>query len=420
VASTDRRNAIVCLLLLALTLTGCRSVNRGMTERILSKARFQGGRLHYGTAGKPYALNDRDLKDVEFAGTFTRDGVVCVCYPNGLYSQAESIADLTAGLLSEVQERLGVVIRLKCRIYLLRVDEIPQNANIDIATEPNEFPMPLFVKAGDESWQSILVQNQMYPYVLLHELVEMSMTRGLGGGPVLPDVEGGMMGLHGTLNNYTRWFREGLANYAGYVASEITAKSLALHPEEGQPFSSLRKVGDKIFSWSQYARTSQSGYYDAASGLFLLIREEFGEQAIRDIVKEVARRQNVDGRDLIDIVNRRISGDIEARVRAFTFPHVGLGLTPVTSALVLNDGLDIKQGLFVESVEGGGPADQAGLKRKDIITAVGTTTILSPADFELAMFRAGNLPTVTLAVQRKDAGTLLIALPIAKSVSPTK
>ena len=262
-----------------------------------------------------------------------------------------------------------MTIRFKCRIYLLRVDEIPQNANIDIATEPNEFPMPLFVKAGDESWQSILAQDRMYPFVMLHELVEMSMTSGLGSGPVLPDVRGGMMGLHATLNNYTRWFRDGLANYAGYVACEVAGQSLALRPDESRPFSSLRQVGDKLFSWPQYGRTDQTGHYDAALGVFLLIREEFGEQAIRDIAKEVARRQSVDGRDLIDIVNRRIAGDIEARVRAFTFPHVGMELTSVLPSLVLNEGLDVKQGLFITSVEPGGPADQAGLKKKDVITA---------------------------------------------------
>ncbi len=419
----NRRSTTTGLLFLAATflvLSGCRAVNRGMTERILSKGKFGNGRMHYGATGKPYILNDAGLKDVAFAGTFTSEGRVCVSYPKGLYSQAESIADLTAGLLDQVEGRVGVTIRLKCRIYLLRVDEIPQNANINIATEPNEFPLPLFVKVGDESWQSILIQNRTYPHVLLHELVEMSMTKGLGGRPALPDLQGDVMGLRGTLNNYTRWFRDGLADYAGDVASEIAAQRLALLPRESRPFSVLQKVGVKLFSWPQYAQMDQAGYYDAAFGLFLLLREEFGEQAIRDIVTEVGRRRSVDGRDLIDIVNQRINGDLEARVRAFTFPHLGLTWSIITPALVLNEGLDVKQGLFVESIEKGGPAEQAGVKTKDVITALGAATTVSPIDFELALFRARNMPAIAVILQRKGVGTLTISIPMAKPGSPGK
>jgi hypothetical protein len=123
------------------------------------------------------------------------------------------------------------------------------------------------------------------------------------------------------------------------------------------PSSALQTIGDSVFSWTRYSQTRQTGdYHNAALGLFLLIREEFGEQAIRD---------------LIDIVNRIIIADVRARVRAFTFPHVGLELTPVTPSLVLNESLDVKQGLFVKSVEASGMGDRAGLKKKDVFTALG-------------------------------------------------
>jgi hypothetical protein len=393
-------------------LTGCRAVHRGMTERILGRGKPQGGRMHYGASGKRYTLDDKGLKDVAFEGSFTSGGTVRVDYPKGLYRQAESLADMTADLVGRVQERLGVTIRTKCHMYLLRVDEIPQNAEVDIAVEPNEFPMPLFVKVGDESAQAILAQNRTYPYVLLHELVETSVTRGLGGGPVLPDVQGGMAGLRGTLNNYTRWFREGLANYAGYVACAITATRLVGRQGHTHPFSALHAIRGRLFSWSQYARTPQEGdCYSAALGVFLLIREEFGEQAIRDIVAEVARRQSVDGRDLIDIVNHVIGGDIEARVTAFTFPRVDAELAPVTAALALNEELDVTQGLFVESVEPNGWAARAGLKEKDVMTAVHSAACNDPLDFELSLFRTRTLPSVSLTVHRRDAGVLTLVFP---------
>jgi len=281
----------------------------------------------------------------------------------------------------------------------------------------------MFVQVGSESCEDILVQNRGYPYMVVHELVETSLAAGRKNGVVLPDPSWGLLGVAMHMNNYTRWFREGLANYAGYVAYEALAEEIPssrrLHYRQMllhmNPFSSLATVGDKLFSWVQSSRTAQERtYYNAALGLFLLVEDTYGEKAIRDIVNEIGTRRMVDGRDLMQIINRVLGADVRQMARDFRFPKVGAELERLTPAEALNNGMDVQEGLFVQSLEKGGPAAQAGLQEKDVITAVGEVAMANELDFDLALFRVRNQPSVPLTVQRREAGTLTLKLPLQK------
>jgi hypothetical protein len=251
----------------------------------------------------------------------------------------------TAALLEAVHRRTGVTITTRGTIYLLRFDQQPEDFSISLTSEPSEFPLPLFVQAGQESCQAIVAQSRSYPYLLVHELVETSLI-SKSGGSVLPDLAWGAPGARMYVNNYTRWFREGFANYAGFVAYEIAAGEVPsdkrlcrreplVHTE---PFSSLSQVGDKLFSWPQSGKTKlERAYYNAALGLFLLITDTFGEQAIRDIIHEIAQRRAVNGRDLIEITNRVLKTDVRQLAGSFEFPRVGAEVEQMTPALFRKD-----------------------------------------------------------------------------------
>ena len=107
-----------------------------------------------------------------------------------------------------------------------------------------------------------MAQSRSYPYLLVHELVETSLI-GKAGGSVLPDLAWGMPGLQMHVNNYTRWFRDGFANYAGFVAYEIVAGEVPsdkkLYQQEAlvhtEPFSCLAQVGGDLFSWPQVVQS---------------------------------------------------------------------------------------------------------------------------------------------------------------------
>jgi hypothetical protein len=409
----------VVLVILPMLVLGCRTINKGVTEAVLERGKADKWRIHYGSHSY-YSLTDETMKQVEFAGSVER-GTTTVQYQRRLENQAQCIAEITADLLAEVEARTGVAISTRSTIQLLRFDDAPENFNINLTVEPNEFPLPLFVRAGEETCAGILAQNQSYPYLLVHELVETSVATGRDRGQVLPDLSWGPFGLRAHINNYTRWFRDGLANYAGFVAYEILAedprfaeraeaRDAVLHT---RPFSALARVGTKLFSWPQWSHTRQErDYYNAALGLFLLLRDRFGEQAIRDIVAQVDTRDTVDGRDLEHIAEDVLGVELKELAGTFEFPELGVELEPVTPALALNHGVAVEAGLFVRSVAEAGAAQRAGLQPGDVITAFDARPTADELDLELALFAAREGPAATLAVRREGDGPLTLSLPL--------
>jgi len=80
--------------------------------------------------------------------------------------------------------------------------------------------------------------------------------------------------------------------------------------------------------------------------------------------------------------------------------HLGVAVQPITSDLAQSLGLKDVQGVLVSSVEPGSPAEKAGLKPGDVITALNGKKIDDPNAFrnELASTPPGT--TVTLTVMR--------------------
>jgi len=409
------------LLLMAGTLVGCRTINKNITEAVLDGGQAKQWHIHYGS-DRQYKLGNKGLDEIDFEGSIGGERI-SVRYQRGLLDQAEHIADRAVDLLEQVEQRIGVPITTNSTIHLLRFDEIPQNYNIRLAVEPNEFPWLLFVRAGEESYPSILGQNPSYPYLLMHELVETSLVCSQTEGRLLPDLGWGTLGLKVHLNNYTRWFREGLANYAGYVAHKVVSDELARSESphlrdplvHTRPFSSLSDIGCRLFSWPQSSRSGhEREYYNAALGLFLLLEDRFGEEAIRDIMAEIAARKAVDRHDLVQITSTTIGTDIKQLVADFRFPRPGLNLVQITPALTLNEGLDVEKGLLVDAVEPNGPGDQAGLKTKDVILAADSVVVSGELDFELALFKAKERASIPLTIWRKDEGTVTLEMPLQR------
>jgi hypothetical protein len=403
--------------------SGCRSISKRVTEAVLDREQTKHWHVHYGSRIQ-YTLDDEAMKDLEFEGS--RDACdITVRFQRGLAEQAQCVADKTAELLAMVQESTGVTISTRSTIYLLRFDDTPEDFDIGLAVEPNEFPLPLFVQVGDESCESILARNRSYPYLFAHEMVETSVAATRKDGVVLPDLSWGPWGMvH--VDNYTRWFREGLANYSGCLAyralsNDIPGFQRLAYREtlvHSYPFSSLAQVRGRLFSWRQSSPASYDrAYYNAALGMLLLIEDRYGQKAIRQIIQEIDNHKAVDGPDLMEIANRVLGVDIRRLAKDFEFPDLGVQMERLTPALALNGGLTVQQGLFVQKVEKGGAAAAAGLREKDAIISVGETPTANPLDFESAVFKAREQPSLALTVERRDAGTLTLDLPLQKPES---
>lgn len=413
------RMLVAVAAILVMSAAGCQTINKGLTESVLDSKEPERWQVHYGSRVH-YLLNGSTMKDLEFQSSLAT-GNTTIRYQWGLGDQARCIADKTDELLAKVQQRTGVTITTHSKIYLLRFDDRPQNFDVMLDVEPNELPLPLFIQAGSESCETILVQNRSYPYMFVHELVETSLAAGRRQGVVLPDPSWDVLGFAMHVNNYTRWFREGLANYAGYVAYEALSEDIPsahrLHYRQTllhtSPFSSLAMAHDKLFSWVQASQVGyERMYYNAALGLFLLIEDTYGQEAIRRIVAEVAAHRAVNGRDLLKIAEQVLGVDVRQLARDFRFPNVGIELERMTPALALNGGIDVREGLFVMALEKDGLATQAGLQEGDVITTVGDTPMANSLDFERALFKVRNQPSIPLTVVRPDAGTTTVTLPL--------
>jgi S1-C subfamily serine protease len=83
---------------------------------------------------------------------------------------------------------------------------------------------------------------------------------------------------------------------------------------------------------------------------------------------------------------------------------VAVSLTP---QLAFANDLSVERGVLVLSVEAAGAADEAGLRRGDIITAVAGRPVVDLHDFHEALWRRPSGAVVTLQVSR-DGSTLAV------------
>jgi serine protease Do len=81
-------------------------------------------------------------------------------------------------------------------------------------------------------------------------------------------------------------------------------------------------------------------------------------------------------------------------------PYLGVYLSDLTPETARRFGSSAKTGALVEKVESGGPADRAGLRRGDVITAAGKDEIQSSGDLISALRNYQPGDTLQLSVQR--------------------
>jgi hypothetical protein len=410
-------------------VAGCGTLNKEVTKAILKGGRATGFQMHY-QGDRQYVLDDAKLKQTTFAGTI-HIADVNITYQKGLHDQAQCIALQTADVLAEVEERTGVEISFRTHLYLLRLDEIPQSYNIRLGAPRNEFRMPLFVEAGKESCRAVACQNVTFPCGLVHELVEFSLLFPRGKGRILPDLDWKSFLLQATLANRTRWFREGFAEYAAYIAGEAAAKRTQCPGEEPatwlklrscrKPFSSLHKVGTRLFTWRQDSSPKlDDDYYNAALGLFLLIRERYGENAILDIMHKISERDFLNGKDVIRVVNDTLKTDIKEFVQDFQLPQLGVTVVPLTPAGILNEDIGAGKGLVVKDVATGSPACAAGIVKGDVLTTLAGKPASSILELDYALLGVATQKNIKAEIWRRGHGTMSVVFDTANETLRAK
>jgi serine protease Do len=86
-----------------------------------------------------------------------------------------------------------------------------------------------------------------------------------------------------------------------------------------------------------------------------------------------------------------------------TQAKLGIGVQALTPEIARQLGVEGLHGVVVASVEPGGAAEEAGLRRGDLILAINRTEVDSPADLADAVHGLSSGDRVALLVHRGDA-----------------
>jgi S1-C subfamily serine protease len=95
------------------------------------------------------------------------------------------------------------------------------------------------------------------------------------------------------------------------------------------------------------------------------------------------------------------------------YPYIGIEYVSITPETAQVYGLPVSYGAYVEGVVPGGPADAAGVRPGDIVTAIGDFRIDGQLTFTEALFAYGPGATIPVTVQR-DSGERQLEIRLAE------
>jgi hypothetical protein len=401
---------------------------------VLCMAQILGCASHNEGRDKTKGISWQEVQQRQYEGSISVDNVQ-VYYEKGYSSQAECILNTFVSAICHIHDVTGFRPTInKIKFYILKGDRDPlqyeqRMFGVRGANGGCEVSLILFVKSVDESCESAISQSDLYPYIFVHEIVEVSLVMGKGSKPIIMDYGWQSfwpMQRKGT--KYTRWFREGFANYAGYLAhkhiwSEMSPKEHNVFYSEiecgvhNRPFSALREVGKNLFTWPQYSNgkfNSSVLHYEASFGLFLLIRHLYGEEVLKSIILDIATLKKADGPALIKLVNTKINADVEKLAEDFRFPKTGMETGTSFPDLPEELRKDFKDGAYVLNVEPDSPAERAGIRKGDLICGLNGKEIKTGLDFELSLFDLANCQTVEIVIVRDGSKNIIANLQLIK------
>lgn len=377
------------------------------------------------------------LENAQFCGT-SKSSNVQVFFQEGLKCQADRIGHLINQIFVDIENSTGIQTSHECiSIYMLHgyLNQSDLNTSTITWDANTGFGKILYAKTVNDSCESIIAHNIGFPYTFVHEIIEHASVYGNKHVNIRGDfIENGISGRKNL--SYTRWFRDGISEYCTFLAynslignsgfdTSLISHCAMTNGLSRHPFSSLDKISSNIFTWSQfdnfkaplsydlpYKHETTIDYYNASLGLFLLIRDLWGEDKIHEIVQNIGNLGNVNGQAIIEVFNSALKTDLKQFVNDYNFPKIGLYLNP--SLVESQDVYLLTNGLKVLFVEPESVSDRAGITKDDIIYKINTTSIYSNLDYELAVYKSMSNDSITVHLQREYIGNMTIELMLSE------
>ncbi len=412
---------LVCSFLLA--EFGCQAIRRYETQWIYENHSPSSVSVNFHSETPVLSINDESLGKIPFVAR-CRCSDVTVTYQEGMRPLALTFANNVSRLLKEVQHEIGLRIIFNLEIYLVYGVSSFQGLDVQLNADSRSLRFVMMVPAADPTMNGLLLANAgYYPYGFVHELVEGSLgLRSLSDRPVPLDFTVRYLGLNFSIHNHTRWFREGLANYAGLFASrkmseQVTPQSRTFDPilryrydfskAHDEPFTNLAIIRERLFDWVNSPEKKNTGEYDeqcyhASLGVFLYLEHRFGEGSVKRIVQNLKGNGCLDGEQLIEVVNNTLRTDLRTLVRDFQFPEDGLKLTMIIPHHCPGLPPSEWQGILVDEVKPDSPAAAWGVQKGDIINSMQGQPVRNTLDYEIAKMDLVEKGRGTMRVVRKE------------------
>ena len=342
---------------------------------------LQFGNFHSGLFPMEMTLTVGDGKNDALvlmnAGTY--EGVVTRAnsnahYPAGMADEAARIADAFEQARIEVRARTGITWAFKPDIYLVPTSNLRGGFSLRIHLRRNRvLKLPLLMEGSvcDREWSRGIA----------HEITESSMLSSLVRRET---ILGDYAWSGNEIVNRTRWFRDGVSDFAGDILNE------KLFGETYQPppwiYKALQEVRADLLDWANFEdQPREYEYYAASLALVHELTNRAGPDAIARITEAAFREKVVDG-EVLDRAVKKVTGlDLEEFLRGYRMTWLGA------------DFRDSANEVRVAHVYAGTPADKWKVKPGDAILSVDGMKPISAA--WLVHHLAAHRPKDRIAVE---------------------
>lgn len=362
-----RLSALSSLLLLALLLSGC--------ERIIRNLQYSNIRTGLFPMSMDLTLSEGRtdahalMKGMTWESTVERPDV-SAHYPAGMAEQAARLADAFQQTKDDVKNRTGIMWAFKPDVYLVPVSNLSGGFRLRIPIRKTRvLHIPMLVCPGTPSF---FVTE--WSHGLAHELTEASMLSSLDRHELVLG-DSGAFGV--ALINRTRWFRDGVSDYAGDLMNARLFGDRYQAPS--WIYRSLMTVRDGVLDWSNYGpKSGDSRNYSASEALVRELINHAGDDAIIRIFHAASQEKYIDGGTL-DRVVRKVTGlDLKQFVSSYRMTWLGADFADSTPQdvpfIVQPENLVRITQVYPET-----PADKWKLKLGDQIVAVDGHPVISSA-----------------------------------------
>lgn len=322
-----------------------------------------------------------------YEGNINRSGVT-VFYPLGMKSLAEHVADSFVEAAAAIKTRTGVEWAFDLQIFLVQVSNTSAGFKLTIPLRRNRIlKLPLLVSSRPNA--EIL---PVWSAGIAHEVTEASMLASISKRQlVLGDYCVDGIGLI----NQTRWFRDGVAEYAGSIFNQTFFGSRYQPP--AQMYQDLSIVREDLLEWNNcLTKSGPDIYYSASHALIRELINIAGEHAVARIMDSASKASYIDGRILERAVKKAAHLDLKEFLKTYQPKWLGMDVrdTRPDGPSLVHDHNEV----IITSVYQGYPADKWRLQPGDVILSVDGIPVISAAwlGHYIAAHQPGGRVLVTL------------------------